>query len=391
MKFNQINVLKPAFLGLSVILFPHAASAMDYTVSGFLSVVAGKVLGGEQGDYLQNVSGYDCPCFIADYPNVGIYEGNNWDFSPDSRAGIQFNALFEEGLGFTAQVVGHGGNDMEPELSALYVSYQFNNVFSMNLGRQRLPLFYYSDFYDVGYAYPWIRVPGDLYGWPINSFNGASFTYSDDLGDGTYKLTVFAGEEKENDNREDAKIYYASESNILHWKKMTGVSATYIHDWFDLRAVYMANTAYSEADYGVAGGGKYISSDNEKQQFIGLAFNIDYENFLLKTEFNQFDIANDVFSSDAKLLSVGYRMGDVTPMFTYTRYDDQDPSFGEAHSRLRSISVRWDFMKNTALKMQYDRISDGAEWIDTSVVPVIVYQNFIGDTRALAVGVDYVF
>ncbi len=385
------TTIKPVILGLSALVLAPSVLAMDFTASGFLSVVAGKVLGGEQGDYLQNVAGYDCPCFVADYPNVGIYEGNNWDFSPDSRAGIQVNALFNESLGFTTQVVGHGGDNMKPELSAMYLSYQFNNELSMSVGRQRLPLFYYSDFYDVGYAYPWIRVPGDLYGWPINSYNGASFTYSDDLGDGTYKITVFGGEEKENDDRENAEIYYASTSNLLYWKDIIGTSVTYTYDWFDIRAVYMTNKSYGEANYGAAGGGSYIYQDNEKQKFVGLAFNVDYNDFLLKTEYNGFDIANNVFSSDAKLIGIGYRMGDVTPMFTYTRYDDSDPSFGEAASRLRSISVRWDFMKNTDLKMQYDIISDDADWADTSTLPVTEYQNFIGNTRSISVGVDYVF
>ena len=75
----------------------------------------------------------------------------------------------------------------------------------------------------------------------------------------------------------------------------------------------------------------------------------------------------------------------------YSRYDDDDADFGTGEARTRSVVVRWDFMKNLALKVQYDVIRDGSNWIDQSTVPVTVYDHFVGNTRLFALGVDYVF
>lgn len=390
---TRFSVLsKPAALCVFLFGLSTEGLAAEYSASGFFSIVAGNVLSGQKGEYLENVSGYDCPCFIADYPNAGVYEGNQWDLAPDSRAGIQLKAMFTETFGFTTQVVGHGGDNMKPELSAMYFSYDMNNNLTLNVGRLRLPLFAYSDFYDVGYAYPWIRVPGDLYGWPVSYFNGANITYSDDLGDGTYRISVFAGGEKDKDNREYSRIYYAAKSYTTEWKEMTGASLSYSYDWFDARVVYMTNKVFGEANYGASGGGRVVDLDYFNQQFLGVSFNVDYENVLVKTEYNQFDIFKTNFNSDAKLVSAGYRIGEFTPMLTYTRYDDVDPDFGEAHSSLRSLSIRWDFMKSTAFKMQYDIVIDNAKWLaDDTVIPPIYYKHFTGNTRTLSVGVDYVF
>jgi hypothetical protein len=79
-------------------------------------------------------------------------------------------------------------------------------------------------------------------------------------------------------------------------------------------------------------------------------------------------------------------------MLTYSRYDDSDVDFGRSSLTTRSFSVRWDAMKNFAVKLQFDMVGDGTRWIsDSTTTPVSYYKNFIGSTRAMSVGVDYVF
>jgi len=400
---NIINILEirvrrltkftifPLITGLAALMLSINAQAVEFTTSGFISVVAGTVLGGKEGDYLQNVSGFDCPCFVGDYPNAGVYEGNSWSFAPNSRAGIQVGAQFNEQLGFITQAVGYGANDMKPDLTAMYLSWNINDNLTANFGRQRLPLFYYSDFYDVGYAYPWIRVPQDLYGWPINNYNGASAAYTDDLGDGTYRIQLFGGKEHRHDDVENSKIYWAVESFVQEWNKILGASASYTYDWFDIRVVYMESSVDAEANYG-DGSPVFVVNDDEKQKFSGVAFNIDYENFLLVTELNHFEIGA-AFASNAKMVGTGYRLGAFTPMLTYTRYDDIDEDLGgRSELRTRSFSVRWDAMKDFDVKLQFDVIRDATRWVsDDTTTPVSYYNNFVGNTRAVSVGVDYVF
>lgn len=55
----------------------------------------------------------------------------------------------------------------------------------LQIGRKRLPLYYYSDFQDVGYAYNTVRPSPDVYGWDIVNYNGASLSTTRSLGDWT--------------------------------------------------------------------------------------------------------------------------------------------------------------------------------------------------------------
>lgn len=57
-----------------------------------------------------------------------------------------------ENLSVTGQLVARGDTS-EVKAEWLYLSYQFNPNLRINVGRQRMPLFLYSDYMDVGYAY----------------------------------------------------------------------------------------------------------------------------------------------------------------------------------------------------------------------------------------------
>ena len=62
-----------------------------------------------------------------------------------------------EGLSVTGQIVARGVNDFDANFEWAYISYEINDNWTVQAGKKRLPLFYYSDFFDVGYAYVWMR------------------------------------------------------------------------------------------------------------------------------------------------------------------------------------------------------------------------------------------
>ena len=55
------------------------------------------------------------------------------------------------------------------------------------VGRKRIPLYYYSDFQDIGLSYPWVSPPPELYGWEVTNYNGGSLRYNDSFGDTNFK------------------------------------------------------------------------------------------------------------------------------------------------------------------------------------------------------------
>ena len=53
-----------------------------------------------------------------------------------------------------------------------------NAEWSAKAGRQRLPRFRYSDFLEVGHAYPWLRPPHAVYTATFSNDDGLSAAYS---------------------------------------------------------------------------------------------------------------------------------------------------------------------------------------------------------------------
>jgi hypothetical protein len=142
-------------------VFCSAPVLAEINITGFASINAGKVLSGS------GVPQYVVePTFLADYPLVSTYD-EDIDFAPESLIGLQFSADLLDGLSVTAQLVSRGANDFKAKFEWAYVSYELNENWTIQAGRKRLPLFYYSDFFDVGYAYTWIRPPADNYTWQI--------------------------------------------------------------------------------------------------------------------------------------------------------------------------------------------------------------------------------
>ncbi|WP_214279268.1 hypothetical protein, partial [Escherichia coli] len=70
------------------------------------------------------------------------------------------------------------------------------------------PLYYYSDFLYIGTAYPWVRPPADVYGWPIYAYDGMNAAYTGQWGGITVDANLWAGRFDRRDAPYDTKIYY---------------------------------------------------------------------------------------------------------------------------------------------------------------------------------------
>lgn len=380
--FGRLAVM--AALGLAAL----PASA-DITFNGFLSVVGGQVTSGKNFDYSSEIS---CPCYIADYPYVGIYD-EDWSFEPDTTFGLQANAVINDQLSVTGQLVGRGADEFDVSLEWAYFSYKLGEEWTLQGGRKRLPLFYYSDFFDVGYAYTWIRPPGDLYGWQIVNYNGFNLLYQSQWGDWSATGNLWLGSEKDDDNELLSEVYYLRRIEE-NWKDMVGGYLDLSYDWFNTRAVYMRSRVdrfdfpggvKTPINYSSDDGTVSTPTEDRLQHFFGLSFNVDYADWLVRSEFNWFYRPYDSPSEDnvykILLLGVGYRIGDFTPMLTYSEFKEDKAvyTFVEEHST-RIATLRWDFTESAALKFQYEDFKDDSfgDW-------------FVGDSKSVFVGVDLVF
>jgi predicted porin len=342
------------------------------TLSGFASAVAGKVLSGERQEHYYR---YPCPCFIADYGHGALY-GPTWQVKQESKVGVQGAYALTPQLSATAQVVGRGVDGVKTRLEWAYLSYDVNDSWTVQVGRKRLPIYYYSDFQDVGYAYTWVRPPADIYGWEIVNYNGINATYRADWAGWAVKSNVFFGREDSRGNLMQ-RLYYDDPQNVT-WRKIFGGDLLLTRGILTTRATYIQNKVdqISQVD------GTH-EPDGGKQRIYGLAANLDIERWFVRSEYSVFDRSAYSYRSRAYMVGAGGRFGDFTPMLTHTRYRERNRFTPDAiqHDRGWSATLRYELGTSSALKVQWDHFKD-LSGTDLS---------YVGTSKLLSVALDTVF
>ena len=152
-------------VGMAAGILSSPVLAVDFSGNGFLTLAAGRMLGGSVEG--MNSVGYNCPCQIADYSQAGVYQSGGLKLGPDSKIGYQGKATVNETLSFTAQAVSRGAQNGKVDLEWAYGNYSLTPQTTLQFGRKRLPLFYYSETEDVGFSFPWLHLPPQTYGWEV--------------------------------------------------------------------------------------------------------------------------------------------------------------------------------------------------------------------------------
>lgn len=339
------------------LLLPSAIVFADESLSGYASIVAGRVINGNE--------------FLADYPKAGVYDGD-WSFSPDTSIGVQLNTAINDKLKFVIQAISNGASDHDVDLDWAYASYQFNSDVSIQAGRKRLPLYFYSDFFDLGHAYYWIRPPTDNYTWQISNYNGLSLQYQPSLGDWDALFNVYVGREDSKNNDLLSLLYGVPVDES--WKNMVGLVVELSQNWVELRGTYMEGQLDRTVN-------DINTVQDVKQDFSGVSVNFYLQNFIILSEFNQYNIPASDIHVDTNMLSLGYRLGDFTPHITHSAFKQKKNAMGgDEDHETTSLGLRWDYDKTTALKIQYDRVRDNGK-----TIPIL------GDSESFSLGLDIVF
>lgn len=396
---NKKLVRVSALLG-AISLSPLAQAVniggIEFEGSGFMTLGAGKMLGGTKGQVMDR----DCPCFTSDYAQGGVYDDRGGlQFKPDSKLGLQGVATVNKQLSFTGQAVFRGARDGDANLEWLYGSYKLNDNLTLQVGRKRLPMFYYSDTQDIGLALPWTHLPAQLYGWEAVNYNGINIAYQGQAGEWRLGSNFLWGAERYKDSGY-YKIYYGKNNKTdVKWNNILGADFSFSRDWFEGRLVYIQSDTQSKSvngswfdtpEYSAPSEGY---SERTKQRIYGASFNIDYNDFLARSEFIHIDRPGASYKDFARILAVGYRWGKWTPMLTWSHYWGQAnvanggvPDDQEQHTNW-AYTLRYELSTSSAVKVQYDYQKErgGSGWILDNGVPRY------GDAKLLTVAYDMVF
>ena len=315
MKAKALKVVLAASLATAA----GSALATDIRFDGFASFVAGQVLNKDEL-VKDSTTG-------STVPFRGFDE--NLDFQQNSLFALQARADLKDNLSATLQVVAKGKDDYNAKFNWAYLTYDINSEWTAKIGRQRIPYFMYSDFLDVGYAYPWIAPPTyvyDLGGFDSN--DGISLEYQTDLGNWTSRLSLMWGRAKTQLTANGT----TSEANV---KNQGLIAWSMNYDWLTLRATYAQTFLTFDTSSTVdliyqqfqSATGVTLSPasrtnflvDNDKATFKGVGISIDPGQYFLASELTQLDIPNSILQNPATqwYVSGGYRMDKFTFYATY--------------------------------------------------------------------------
>lgn len=357
--------------GISALALAQEASS-DLKVTGFVSIVGGKVISGDSNGV--PIASEKCPCYTADWGNAGVYR-DNFSLKPESRAGIQLNYKPTADFSLVGQLVVRG-SDSTPNVQWAYGGYKFNKNWELQVGRKRIPLYYYSDFQDIGLSYPWVSTPPELYGWEVTNYNGASLRYNNSYGDMNVSASLFGGSETVKDALY-LKLYYPNKSEVS-WKSIVGGDVEINQGALTLRGVYMTSTARSKVfDLGL--------DDSAKLTAYGLAMNLDLDQWFVLSEMTQlerkFDDAGYSYKAPAFTVGAGIHLGDWTPFLNYAQYkessSDETKYVPQSYKRI-SLTLKYDLDASSAVKAQIDRHTD-------------ITKNFGGNATVFRLSYDRVF
>lgn len=395
-------------LGLAIagLVGTSASQAVDLSqisINGFGSVVGGINLADKQPDVNESYFGND----------------ENWSFQPESRFALQVSAPIGEKWSATAQILARGENNFDPRFEWAYVGYKVNDDLKILMGRQRFKLYKYSDYLDVGYAYPWIRPPQGTYALPFSSGDGVSAVYTTYSGD--LEMTFIASSLGINipdyvptgDVTSDPAELNIEQTGIFSADFVLndfnfGFNVAYVPDFsYNIEGVNAALAPLDALAQSVTGESlpqsirDDILVETDKALTYGIYFGYDPGPFFILAEFSEFDYDPSILADTQSMyVTAGIRQGLWTFHATYGIDDNEASSNADAAvtsllgagagaAVKDSLSLQVEDSTTTSLGVRYD--------IDTGIAlkgDFTLYQNTQGsaeDAKVLAVGVDFVF
>ena len=159
-----------------------AAALEGFEINGFLSIGAGW----HNAENLTSGQELIYNSFIRRRPS----------YEEDSNVGIQITKQLREDLSITTQFLAEAAYEWEVEAVWAFLKWEPNDHWQLRAGRVRTNPYMLSDVVNVGYAYPWVRPPEEVYSQVPSSFSnltGVDAKFKMEMFENDFSLTAFYG------------------------------------------------------------------------------------------------------------------------------------------------------------------------------------------------------
>ncbi|QGW21071.1 hypothetical protein GOM96_08805 [Stutzerimonas degradans] len=333
---------------------------------------------------------------------------DSWRGDQLSKFGAQLSYGLTDSVGVTVQATAKAQQDeWKANLEWAYLSWQTTDQLMLRAGRLRSPVYMYSESLDVGYSYPWLRLPDEVYSQvQVTNYEGLDAVYTVPLSYGSVTFQLAGGQAKNRD-------YYAYDDQFdIDYDKLFGASVSLATNQFGTLRI-----GYVEADITTDITGtvnNYLTGnpndnlsllvlDKEKGKFTSIGYQYDNGTWVSNNEWTSRMIENDGLEAiDSFYLMGGRRFGDFLPHVTYAQLDDN----GGRQSSW-TLGLNYQAAPTVVVKGEYKRVDtqNGYDGVFTRNAQEVfdneVHSRFGGalggaparnyDGDIVSVGVDFVF
>ncbi len=351
--------------------------------------------------------------------------GASQEFNPnlDSRLGAQLGVALAKKWSAVVQIGVEQRYDLsyEPQVEWANIKYQATPDLAVRVGRIALPIFLAADYRKIGYAYPWVRTPTEVYGGvPITNNDGVDLAYRWQYAGVKHTTQAFYGKTRIHlTDTTGVKAHgLAGATHTIEWGPATfRMSAfTTVLNVNIVRELFDGYRQFGPA--GIALADKYDVID---KRFTGYAIGVNYDpgKWFVMAEAGQKNGRSFLAKSVGMYASAGYRAGEWTPYVSYAMTESKSPTNDPglslagmpgrqaavaaqlnagldkllktmASQTSVAVGVRWDFRPDMALKLQYDRATprDGSRGTLINLEPGFESGRPVNVTSAV---LDFVF
>jgi len=359
--------------------------------------------------------------------NDGVGFTRQTDFGMDSNFGIQINKRINDNLDTALQIVSRrSANNFQPEITWAYGRYLPSDHLQLRAGRLGFDVYLLADSRNVGYSYQWVRPPIDFFGSLIISyFDGADMVVSKPLAGGILRAKVFAGVAREKTFTGTSDDFLSLNRSRLmgghieyqtqNWIYRLGYTQLKFRNDFpalkplldSLRSPYL--NALIPSATGLAND---LSLEGKKFKYLSAGIAYDQGPLQAQLMLNQLSSESLIFPTNrAAYLTVGYRIDQWTPYFTYSAsrpvdrkiantlpagvspdIDMLSAGFNDAienqfnHQTTISLGLRYDLTEKSNIKLQYDSVRTRDYLLVRNNQP-----GWDGKTNLISVAYNFIF
>ena len=329
---------------------------------------------------------------------------DSWRGDQLSKFGAQLTYGLTDTLGVTLQATAKPLQDeWQANLEWAYLSWQANDQLMVRAGRLRSPVYMYSESLDVGFSYPWLRLPDEVYSQvQLTNYEGADVVYTLPLSYGSVTFQVAAGQAKNRD-------YFAYDDLFsIDYGKLFGANVSLAtNDYGTFRVGYVEADISTTIDGVVNAFGtptylQLLELKKDKGKFTSIGYQYDNGTWLTANEWTTRVTENDNNASiDSFYLMGGRRFGDFLAHVTYAQLDEN-----EGRQNSWTLGLNYNIAPTVVLKTEYKRVDTSGGYDGVFVRgKQELYENELfersgglagvparnSDGDIISVGVDFVF